>query len=184
MADLLDANQLQEKLAEGDRWIELRRGRLVRLEQPDTCHLTVVHHFAKLLATATRQHRRMMAAFDLGLNLEQDPDSVLFPAISCYAGMDHFDKAGLLLTDSVPDWIIEVASSSDRRNSIAERIAIYHRRGVKGVWVADTVSSHIHILPLGEQGQMLKPSETLRGEGILAGIETPVGNLFQNPWSE
>jgi len=181
MAEPATADDLQRAFEDGDRWLELVAGRLVRLSPPDEVHGNVVRNLAKALGRHLRNNPLFYPCFELGLILSHDPATVRCPAICCYPVSDGMAQAGKLVTDARPELIVEVASSNDRREAMSDRIRGYQDWGVPAIWVFDPVSQHAHVFHRGEIPRMLKAAETLHGKFELAGFEITVGDLFADP---
>jgi len=179
------AAQFQQALEEGDRWIEVVAGRLVRLSPPDELHGNVVRNLSKSLGAYLRRSPTLYPCFELGLIVERDPDTVRCPAISCFPIADGLAQTERLMTDARPQLIVEVASTNDRRDAMSERLRGYHDWGVPAIWVFDPSSQHVHIFHEGDPPRMLKENETLHGKFELAGFHIVVGELFADPkWAQ
>ncbi|MDZ4689615.1 MAG: Uma2 family endonuclease [Planctomycetaceae bacterium] len=168
-------------LEDGDRWLELVGGRIVRLSPPDERHGNVVRNLSKALSAALRKESRLYPCFELALLVERDPDTVRCPAISCFplsGGLGELDK---LLTDTRPELIVEVASSNDRREAMSDRVEGYLDWGVPHLWICDPASEHVHVFEQGQRPRMLKPNEYLSGGTVVLGFGMLVGELFADP---
>lgn len=175
------AANFEELLREGERWLDLAGGRLVRLEPPDEIHGNVVYNLSKALAAWVREHPETVACFDVGIWLRREPDTVHCPAISCFQTADRFAEVDKLVTGTAPSLVVEIGSTADRRESLSDRLADYRAAGVPAIWVVDTITRHVHQhLPEGLP-RMLKPQDELRGEPVLAGFSLPVSQLFADP---
>lgn len=178
---LFTAVDYQRALEEGDRWIEVVGGRLVRLSPPDEAHGNVVRNLAKALGAFLRQHPLLFPCFELGLIVARHPDTIRCPAISCFSQAGGLAEMELLVTPRRPELIVEVASSNDRREGMAQRIHEYQQWGVPAIWVFDPISLHAHVFHRGSYPQMLKAAETLHGQFELAGFHVCVGEQFADP---
>ncbi|OYW17617.1 MAG: hypothetical protein B7Z55_12165 [Planctomycetales bacterium 12-60-4] len=151
------------RLEEGDRWIELVRGRLVRLSPPDELHGNVVRNLSKALSTHFRKQPSLYACYELSLLVSPAAVTIRTPAISCFpmsAGLVELDK---LLSETVPDLVVEIASSNDR------------------IWVFDPESLHVHVFAPHETPRMLKETEMLTSQKLLPGFGILVGDVFMDP---
>lgn len=180
-AELLTPEQYEERLIEGDRWIEVVAGRLVRLEAPDEVHGDVVRNLARPLATYLKSAQDICACFELPLILSREPATIRCPAISCFQSQDRFAETEKLMTDTRPALVIEVASTNDRRDGMSDRVKSYLDAGIRAVWVIDPITRHVHQFHPPTRGMMLKETQTLRGDPVLPGFEMPVVDLFQQP---
>ena len=177
----LSVEQFEERLAQGDRWIELVTGRLIRLDPPDENHGDVVRNISRSLGIYLKSTPDVSACFELPLVISREPATIRCPSISCFQSANRFAETDKLVTDTRPLLVIEVASTNDRRDGMAERVQGYLEIGVKGVWVIDPVTRHVHVFHPPNQGVMLKETQYLRGSPILPDFQILVSDLFQQP---
>jgi Uma2 family endonuclease len=180
-APTLNVEQYEARLVEGDRWIELVAGRLIRLNPPDELHGDVVRNLSRPLASFLKSSPDICACFELPLILTREPATIRCPAVSFFQSGDRFSETDKLVSDTRPVLVIEVASTNDRRDGMSERVKGYLAAGIKGVWVVDPVTKHIHLFHPPAPGLMIKETQTLMGTPILAGFQLPVSDLFQQP---
>lgn len=180
-APTITVEQYEERLAEGDRWIEVVAGRLVRLDPPDEIHGDVVRNLSRPLGTSLKSTADITACFELPVILAVDPATIRCPAVSCFRSQNRFSETDKLVTDTVPLLVVEVASTNDRREGMSERVNGYLDRGVQGIWVIDPVTRHVHVFHPPQQGAMLKETQQLRGSPILPDFEILVSDLFKQP---
>ena len=180
----LTIEQYENRLLEGDRWIEVVAGRLVRLEPPDERHGDVVRNLSRPLAKFLKGSADTYACFELPLILQHEPVTIRCPAVTCFQSGERFSESDKLVTETCPDLVIEVASTNDRRDGMSERVKGYLEAGVASVWVVDPVTRHVHQFNPPARGVMLKETQTLKGDPVLVGFQMPVGDLFESPkWS-
>lgn len=179
----LTIEQFEEKLFEGERWVELIEGRFVRLEPPDDAHGDVVRNLARSLASLLKTSTDTYACFELPLVVSRNPATVRCPAISCFRfeSGNRFAETDKVMSETCPELVIEVASTNDRRSAMSDRIRAYLDWGVKGVWVIDPVIRHVHIFQGHNPGRMLKEPQVLTGHPLLPGLAIPVSDLFRQP---
>lgn len=177
----LTVEQYEDRLQEGDRWIELVGGRLIRLEPPDEVHGDVVRNLSRPIANFVKSSPDIYACFELPLILSRETATVRCPAISCFQSTDRFAELDKVATETPPILVIEVASTNDRRDGMSDRVAGYLNAGIKAVWVIDPVTKHVHQFHPPMHGIMLKETQTLQGSPILEGFQLPVADLFQLP---
>jgi Uma2 family endonuclease len=176
-------------LPDSGQWAELEAGEVVLLQPPDLEHGNAILNFSKAIAAwtltpAAEAAGAVYACFDLGLILHEQPDTVRFPAVSFFAGGRRFEESDKLATDTVPRLVTELASSSDRRKRMAERVDRYFRWGVGQVWVIDPRSRLVTVH--SRQGlRELAAEDVLAGNEALPGFEVAVKDLFNEPawWS-
>ncbi len=178
---LMTADDWLKLLQDGDRWLELVEGRLVRLVPPDEVHGNVVRNLAAALSRQFRKEPGLFAAFELGLQVARSPDTVRCPAISCFRIDGGVQELDVLLTTRRPELVIEVASSNDRREAMSARIQAYQAWGVRGIWVFDPESQHAHVFLEGTLPRMYKDNEKLTGHPLVPGFAMTVGDVFVDP---
>ncbi len=182
-AQKMTLEQFEERLLDGDRWIELRNGRLARLNPPDDAHGDVIRNLAKPLAVYLKKSTDLYACFELPLILRRDLPTVRCPAVSCFRFEPgtRFAETDKVLTESRPELTIEVASTNERREAMADRVRAYLDWGVSAVWVIDPVSRHVHQFHGRGAAQTLKEPQVLIGHPALPGFAMPISDLFRLP---
>ena len=184
-ASRITVEQFEERLAEGDRWIELIDGHLIRLNPPDEIHGDVVRNLSHPLAKIAKSMSDLCVCFELPIVISRELAIIRCPAISCFQSVHRFAETEKLLTDTRPGLVIEVASTSDRREGMSDRVSSYLDAGVIGVWVIDPVTRHVHQFVSGRGGAMLRENDVLNGSPLLPGLQLPVADLFQQPkWAK
>ena len=179
--------QFEEKLMDGDRWVELIEGRFVRLSPPDDAHGDVVRNLSRALAAYMKRSDDTYACFELPLIIKREPPTVRSPAVCCFRfqGEGRFAETDKLMTDSCPILVIEVASTSERREAMSDRVQAYLAWGVAAVWVIDPVTLHVHQFRGRNSSDMLKEPQVLLGHAELPGFAMPIGDLFRQPeWAK
>ncbi len=159
-------------------WSELVKGHVKSFEQPDEAHGLTLLNFSKALGQYLMQLETGYACFDMGLVTARDPDTVRFTPCCIFSAGPRFAEMDKPVTDSVPQAALEVASTSDRRNSMRERVLEYLDWGIEVVWVADPQAEMVHTFRPGQPIDMLNRDSILTGGETLAGFEVPVGELF------
>lgn len=169
------------RLEEGDRWIEMVQGRLIRLAPPDEQHGNVVRNLSQALSRHLRKQPTHYLCFELALLVSPANNTIRAPAMSAFPTSSGLVELDNLLTETVPELVIEVASSNDRRDSMSERIRGYQTWGVPHIWVFDPESQHAHLFSAQESPRMLKETESLTSRTLLPGFEVLIGDLFRDP---
>lgn len=187
----LTADQFAEQkydLPEGGRWTELVAGQVTQYEPPDERHGNVVLNLSKALAAHFQDSDTEpgYAAFELGLLVNRGPDTVRAPAISCFRGESRFAEADEIFTEKRPAVVADVASTNDRRRTIAARVQEYLNWGVSLVWVIDPHQEQVHVFQAGQPQKTRHVGESLVGYPALPGFSIPVLELFAEPkwWRE
>lgn len=172
----------RSELPDAGQWAELVRGVPVTLQPPDLEHGTIVLNLSKIFSAYVHAELNGYPCFDLGLHLEKAPDTVLFPAVSYFVEGKRFAEADNDYTTTVPSVVVELATSSDRRSNIGERITLYHQSGVKAVWVVDPDQRTVHVIRKNALAHIrLEEDQTLDGSPELHGLKISVDQLFKEP---
>jgi Uma2 family endonuclease len=171
-------------LPEAGRWHELHEGRLVLLSAPEEIHGTIVLNLSRLLAVWLQSRppgQRGYACHGLGLPVHRDPDTLYFPAISLFLGNSSFLQADRIIASAVPDLVIDIASTNDRRSDMRRRTTAYLQHGVRTIWVPDPFKKELQVIRRGDHTLALGTWQTLDGNPLLPGFSFPVEQLFAQP---
>ncbi|MDG2389955.1 MAG: Uma2 family endonuclease [Planctomycetaceae bacterium] len=186
----LTAEQFSEQrweLPEDGRWSELIAGEIVQLSPPDTMHGTSVLNLSKRLAEHRQRNPNLSSAacFDQGLVVSRQPDSVFLPALAVIPDVGPFDLADQFFTEKSPTLVVEIVSSTDRRNIINSKVEVYWGIGVETVWIVDQNDQAVLVLNGSGNQSRLAETDQLTDDVSLPGFTMPVGELFQEPgwWS-
>ena len=174
----------RSEMPEGGQWAELHAGVPVFLEPPDVDHGTVVLNLSKALATYFHQTDAGYACFDHGLHVGQQPDTVLFPAISLYLTGPRFAELDNPVTTTVPALVVEILSTPDRQQGIEQRLAQLLHWGVPAIWTIDQKAKTVQLWDRrGER--LLKVDDVIENLGELPGFRLSVVELFAVPeWAK
>lgn len=168
---------------DGGRWTELHAGEAVHLMPPDEIHGMSVMNVTKALATyvGTCSGQTGYACFELGLVVQRSPDSVHRPAISYFTEGELFANSNEDVTSDVPALIVEMASTSDRRRNMRERVEQYHDFGTQSVWVIDPQKQEVIVIGRNRPVRTFAATQTLAAEPLLPGFELSVDSIFAQP---
>ena len=174
----------RSEMPEGGQWAELHAGVPVFLEPPDVDHGTVVLNLSKALATYFHQVEAGYACFDHGLHVGQQPDTVLFPAVSLYLTGPRFAELDHPVTTNVPAMVVEILSTPDRRQGFEQRVGRLLEWGVPMVWTIDPKAKTVQLWDRhGER--WLGTEAVIEQMETLPGFRVPVVELFAVPeWAK
>lgn len=176
----------REDLPYGGRWAELVEGIPICFEPPDQIHGNVILNVSKLLADYIQRSDLGYACFDLGLLLGREPDTLRYPAVSYFVDGPRFAESDKLFTETVPAFVVELASSVDRRQLMLSREQEYIRRGVQLVWTIDTAARDVQVtLANTAESRVAAGDELVTGAPLLADLSVHAADLFAEPswWS-
>jgi Uma2 family endonuclease len=159
---------------------ELLQGRLAILEAPDLIHGAVVLNFSKALAAYLHRSpdEQGYAAFEIGLIVSRDPDTVRRPPVSLFVGGERFAELDRTVTETRPALVIEIASTNDRRRMMRDRVESYLNWGVRTVWVVDTAEKSVHGIQQGKAPRLFSGNQSIPGGPVFADFKFPVNALF------
>jgi Uma2 family endonuclease len=169
---------------DGHRWAELAAGKIVRFAPPDPEHGRIVLNISKSLAEHLQNlgaSAEGYACFELGLIIARDPDTVRRPAISYFSGGPRFAELENVITETRPQLVVEVASSSERRRNAAERIESYLEWGVRTVWLADPLEKQMHVIEQKRNPKLLSEDQSLDGGPAIPDFRMKVADVFHQP---
>lgn len=186
-SNLLTAAEFAEQLLdlpEGGRWAELHAGEVVTLDPPDEAHGNIVLNLSKALGAYLGERRNEpvgYACFDIGVIVGRNPDTVQRPAVSFFSDRGLFAESDNLVTDAVPQLVVEAATTRSRRRETTSRVERYHQRGVECVWVADPVDGVVHVCHQGSTPRQFTERRALEGSPFLPGFSLTVAEVFAEP---
>ena len=164
------------------RWSELVEGIPICFEPPDLLHGNVILNVSKALADFIHQSNLGYACFDLGLLLARDPDTLRYPAVSYFLDGPRFAESDKLFTEAVPAFVIELASSTDRRRLLQSREREFLTRGVKLVWTIDTAAGDIQVVSADQpEGQRFSGDDSVPAGPLLPSLSIRAADLFTAP---
>lgn len=182
--ETLTAEQFAEQkydFPEGGRWTELNRGKVSTLSPPDELHGNVVLNLSKTLAEHAQTAEEGYACFELGLIVARNPDTVRCPAVSYFQEGERFAEMDKLVTETIPVFVVEIASTNDRRRDMADRVTSYLEWGVGQVWLIDTQLREVHICRPEKSRTRLQGFQMLFGAPVLSTFKIRVEDLFAPP---
>jgi Uma2 family endonuclease len=113
--------------------------------------------------------------------MSRDPDTVRFPAVCYFLGGERFSEVDKLYTDTVPDLIIELGSTPDRRNRMSGRVEHWLEWGVRLVWVIDSVERTVGIHAPDVEPRDFGEASTATADPVLPDFSMRVSELFVVP---
>ncbi|MBL4883233.1 MAG: Uma2 family endonuclease [Planctomycetaceae bacterium] len=168
-------------LPESGQWAELESGKVTILQPPDLDHGNTVLNLSKAFAEFIQKSELGYACFDLGMLMESTPDTIRFPAACYYLTGPRFAETDKPFTPKVPELVIELASTADRRGIISKRVEDYLAWGVAAVWAIDPQRLEVAVISRDTQAVTLGKSEILVHQSLLPEFSCPVEKLFEEP---
>jgi Uma2 family endonuclease len=183
---LLTAEEFAAREGDDDfepRGTELVGGRVLSLEPPALEHGAVVFNLTKAIARYLQraQDENGYACFEIGLVVARKPDTVRRPPVSFFVGGERFAELDRRLTETRPAFVVEIASTNDRRRAMRERVESYLRWGVRTVWVADPAEKAVHVIQSGKPPRLFAGGQSVPGSPVFGDFRVAVSELFAMP---
>ena len=171
-------------LPEAGRWHELHEGIPTVMEPPDDDHGNAVLNLSRALADWFQQLEAEAVGYachEIGLKTEEDPDTVLFPAITVFRAGNRFQQSDNIIATHIPDVVIDIASTNDRRRDMRRRTLGYIGAGAKSVWVPDPMKKEVQIIVPGAHTLALAGKQLVESQHILPGFQISCTEVFAQP---
>lgn len=181
---LLTAEQFIENrfdLPEAGQWAELESGRVTILQPPDLDHGNTILNLSKIFAGFIQKTGLGYACFDLGMLMETAPDTVRFPAACYFLTGNRFEETDKAYTAKVPELVIELASTADRRAIITNRVEDYLAWGVSSVWAIDPQLREVAVVTRNAPAVTFSQDDALEQQSLLPELKCPIEKLFAEP---
>ncbi len=161
---------------------ELVRGELIEMPPPGLMHGLVAGNFYRFFDAFVRQAELdLVTTFEIGIYLEQDPDTVRAPDVSLIARHripESMPPSGYVF-GLVPDLVVEVISPGYRsRAAVDARVDMWLNAGVRLVLVAHIANREIVSHHDDGTVQRFGIDDTLTCEPVLPGFSCPVADIF------
>lgn len=165
--------------AETEGRFELEDGEVVEMPPPGEMHGFVCWLVIKALTDyVVRRKDGYLLTNDSGLIVRRGPDTVRGPDIMLFLTTKSMAQMNRRYTDGTPDLVVEVFSPTDKFGKLTRRVADYHRRGVKLVWVVFPEDRTVNVYRPDEFPKDLAESDDLSGNGVLPEFACKVADLF------
>ena len=114
---------------------------------------------------------------EVGLYTHRSPDTLRAVDVA-FISRERQPTRPKAFLEVPPELVVEIVSPSDRWSDLRQKIREYFVAGVDRVWVVDPEAREVLVFRSPTELAQLGPADTLRGEGVLAGFELPVADLF------
>ena len=176
---LVTAEEL-ERFPEDERY-ELIRGVLRPMTPVGGPHGVILFRFGSPLWEHVEEHRLgVLYGGDVGVVLERDPDTVLAPDIAFVrGGPSSLQDLTEGFLDLIPDLVVEIASPSETRPELREKVALYRQAGVPNVWLLEPKYRTITLFAADGSETVLTEADVLDGGEVVPGFRLPVAEVFR-----
>ena len=179
VSSLLTADDLLRLDAQGVRG-ELIRGVLREIAPTGREHAEIVVNLSAEFHKFVKPRRLgRLAASDMGVRLERDPDTVREPDVA-FTSAERL-PLGVRVTgydDIVPDLVVEVVSPSDDLAEVGEKARMWRDHGARLVWVVHPDPRTVDVYRADGTIETLVGDAALDGEDVLPGFSCPLALVF------
>jgi len=105
--------------------------------------------------------------FTLPSGAKRSPDVSWMPQTK-WEALSHAERN--TFSHVVPDFVIELRSTTDRLIEIQEKMAEYIKNGVRLGWLIDPLERKVHVYRENGEVEVLNDPETVSGENVLPGF--------------
>ncbi len=136
---------------------------------------------SKLSAWVERQPepRGEVVVGEAGFRLQRNPDTTVgidVAYISAATVAANRGVTGLLV--GLPVLAVEILSPSDTHEGVGEKLDLYLRLGVAGVWIVDPRYRTVTVHQPAQEPVFFNATQRLDGGSYLPGFSVPVAELF------
>lgn len=161
------------------RRYELIDGELCMTPAPTPDHQRITKRLLRLLDdhVASRKLGEVLCA---PLDVVPGPHDVVQPDI-LFVSTAHRERIGTRNLRGAPDLVIEILSPGTARRDRGAKTAIYHRAGVRELWIVDPKAETIEVFLPGPEGfklEALYQGKELVRSSVLPDLELRAGQAF------
>jgi Uma2 family endonuclease len=165
-----------------DRHFELDEGEVVEVSRPGELHGVVCGNAAWILGNYTRQRKKgYVSTNDMGLILEEDPDTVRGPDLAVFLDARKFKELDPKWPRRMPKLVVEVLSPNDQQGKMQKRINKFLEKGVAMAWLLDPDSQSLTIFLPKKLPIVLEGDDEVSGLRPLPEFSCKVADFFAVP---
>lgn len=122
--------------------LELIRGRFFVMESPGARHQSIVYELGYAIGSYIKKNKGKCRVYPgpFDVELPTEKGTVVAPDITVICDTSKVDEKGC---KGVPDWIIEVLSTSTQRRDKKEKLEVYETVGVREYWIVDPFENKV-----------------------------------------
>lgn len=115
---------------------------------------------------------------ETGLYIRRNPDRVRGADVAFISKQRLPRRPGRGFLEVAPELIVEVISPNDTWEEVRAKLEDYFSIGVERVWVVEPEKRAVLVYRSATEATRLGETDILKGEGLLAGFELPLQQLF------
>lgn len=170
----------EELLAMGDIGpCELIDGRIVKMTPTGGQHGFVEANIGRELHFFVRQKGLgWVMTGEVGIYISRQPDRIRAADVA-FISKDRLPKPpGPGFLDVAPELVVEIISPNDTWADMNHKLEDYFSRGINWVWVIEPKHKAVYVYHSATARVKIAETALLAGEGVLAGFEVAVQDLF------
>ena len=156
---------------------ELVAGEIVKMSPTNVEHAFLENEIGRILGNfVVEQKIGWVLTGEAGVYTQRNPDSIRAGDVIFISKerMPKRPRRGFL--ETAPELVVEIVSPSDRWADLHDKIEEYFGIGVQWVWVVEPTRQVIRVYSAPTQVEIV--ANQLQGQGVLAGFELSVTELF------
>lgn len=161
-----------------DEPAELVEGRVALMGRPTPRHGRIQAYLTMRLGQFGEETGRGRVVVECGLYTRRDPDTVRGPDLIFLSSERWPGPLPDRYLEVPPELVVEIVSPSNRWDDLLTKVHEYLALGVEEVWVVSPGLRTVAVFRPGRSMVELREGDILRGEGVLAGFELAVADLF------
>jgi Uma2 family endonuclease len=109
------------------------------------------------------------------------PCQLRLPDISVFlrSGLPNGKAPQTQVSDSIPDFVVEVISRGNSQREIERKVDLYLSRGVRLIWLVDPDTRTAKVVRPGSQPESISEYGVLIGDPVLTGLTVSLEDLFR-----
>ena len=132
---------------------------------------------AALYTFVAKRRLGWVVSGEVGVYMQRSPDTIRAVDVAFISRQRQPRRPATFLAVA-PELVVEIVSPSDRWDGIRQKLVEYFDAGVDRVWVVEPGQRKVLVFRAPAELTELGEDDTLRGEGVLAGFELPLRELF------
>lgn len=160
---------------------ELICGELKTMTRPGSEHGFLMTIISAILWDYVRKNKLgVVISGDAGFILSREDTTVVGPDIA-FVPTAQVPPTGVpkKWLDAAPALAIEIISPNDTIQEVDEKVDLYLNAGTKLVWLVTPTRRTVTIHSAGHEIRVLRPTDTIDGEGVLPGFRCEVRQFFE-----
>ncbi len=157
---------------------ELIDGRIVPMAPTGGEHGVIESNLVTELKIFVRkQQLGWVMSGEVGIYTRHNPDRVRGADV-VFISKKRLAERPQKFLEIAPELVVEVISPTDRWQDMHEKLEEYFAIGVQWVWIVEPPTRTVRVYHSAMEMRKLTESDTLTGEGALAGFTLPVAEIF------